>query len=290
MLRAMIGCVAVLLACGAAVAEVTTLSVRYADGDVALEGFLALPEGATEAAAQTLPGVLVIHEWWGLGDYAKGRAKQLAERGYVAFAADMYGQGKVTEHPDQAGEWAKAITANREAFRKRAQLGLEVLAQQQMVDPARLAAIGYCFGGATVFELAYSGADVRAVVGFHGSLPTPAEGDVANIKATILACHGANDPMVSDDKVAAFVSAMKQAQGVDWMLIQYGGAMHSFTVPGAESRNIPGIAYNAAADERSWSHAMLLLSEKLAAPAAPAAPADAAPTDAAQDPAPQPTE
>jgi len=177
----------------AAQAKVITQSVAYQHDNVTLEGYLAFDDSIKGKR----PGVLVVHEWWGLNDYARKRAAQLAGMGYVAFAVDMYGKGKVTSHPNEAGEWMKEITSNVETWGRRAMAGLQVLEKDPRTDPNRIAAIGYCFGGATVQQLAYSGANLRGVVSFHGS-PLPPTGDQAKkVKAKILICHGAADPMTN---------------------------------------------------------------------------------------------
>ena len=197
------------------------------------------------------PGILVVHEWWGLNDYVKSRVRQLAELGYVAFALDMYGRDKVTDHPKQASEWMKTVTANGDFWRERAIAGLAVLKSEERTDAARVAAIGYCFGGATVQQVAYSGARVRGVVSFHGALIAPPEGAASRVKAQILICHGASDPMNPPDRVQAYVTAM-DASGLGWQMNVYGGARHGFTNPGANRYGLGALGYNRDADERSW--------------------------------------
>lgn len=230
-------------------AKVVTKTVQYSDGDVALEGHLAWDDSIDGKR----PGVLVVHEWWGLNDYARGRAEQLAKMGYVAFALDMYGKGKVTEHPQEAGQWAGMIQKNVDAWQKRALAGLEMLKQHEMVDKRRLAAIGYCFGGATVCQLAYSGAPLRGVVSFHGSLPAPAAGDADQIKAKLLICHGAVDPFIPEERIDEFQDALEKA-GADWQMIYYAGAKHGFTNPAADGKGLSGLGYDKKADTRSWQH------------------------------------
>lgn len=237
----------VLLLGGAARAEVQTKAIEYKDSDVPLRGYLAWDDSAQGPR----PGVIVVHEWWGLNDYARKRAEQLAGMGYVAFAVDMYGDDKVTEHGNQAQEWMQQITANIEAWRRRALLGLDLLRKQDQVNPQKVAAIGYCFGGATVMEMAYSGADLAGVVSFHGSLPPATPEDLGRIKARILVEHGGSDSFVPPERVAKFQDALNQA-GADWRMVINGGAKHSFTNPGADSYGIDGLAYNAEADRRSW--------------------------------------
>ncbi len=231
-------------------AEIRTETVTYEHGGTELEGFLAYDDAFTEPRA----GVLVVHEWWGLNDHARNRAKMLAELGYVAFALDMYGGGKSTVNPAQAKHWSGQFKGS-EMMRARARAGLKVLKAHQRVDPQRVAAIGYCFGGTTVLQLAYGGEDIKGVVSFHGSLPLPGQEDYApgRVKAAILVCHGAEDAFIDGDHVIAFQRAMGQL-GADWQLIVYGGAQHSFTNPDADVMGVDGIRYDLRADQRSWKH------------------------------------
>ena len=228
-------------------AEVQTKVVPYTHDGEALEGFLAWDD----AAEGKRPGVLVVHEWWGLNDYARGRARQLAQLGYVAFALDMYGKGKVTEHPKQAGEWAGTIRRNQDAWRARAMAGLSVLQEQPQVDAGRMAAIGYCFGGSTVLQLAYGGAALAGVVSFHGSLPAATAEQARQIEASLVVCHGAADGFVPRAQIDAFRASL-EAGDVDWVFVEYAGAKHSFTNPGADAIGIDGIKYDKHADTRSW--------------------------------------
>ena len=237
-------------------AKIQTKAIPYQHGEVQLEGFLAWDDSGSGQR----PGVLVVHEWWGLNDYARQRAQKLAELGYVAFAVDMYGVGKVTNHPDQAGAWMKEIQANVNLWQTRAIKGLAVLRSQEMVDINRIGAIGYCFGGATVVELVYSGADVRGVVSFHGSLPLPDSKSSHQTKAKLLLAHGNVDPFVKEEHVRKFRSALDKAQ-MDWQMIIYAGAKHSFTNPGADAHGIDALQYNEAADRRSWNHMQLFFDE-----------------------------
>lgn len=231
-----------------AMAEVRSAPVAYTDGGDKLTGYLYW----NDAIEGKRPGVLVVHEWWGLNDYARRRAEMLAELGYVAFAVDMYGGDKVTSHPAQAGEWMKATVSNLDGWRRRAQKGLEKLSSLAITDTDRLAAIGYCFGGATVMQLAYAGADLDAVVSFHGSLPLPkAQSEAAGFKGRVLIEHGNDDAFVPQEKVDAFKSAMNEA-GVDLVFNGYDGARHSFTNPDAGNFGIDNLKYDEAADEASW--------------------------------------
>lgn len=238
-------------------AAVRTKTIEYRDGGTTLKGVLAWDD----ATSGKRPGVLVVHEWWGLNDYAKSRASKLAEEGYVAFALDMYGDDKVTSHGNQAGEWMKAITSNIGAWRSRANAGLAVLKSQPQVDAGKVAAIGYCFGGATVMQMAYAGADVKAVVSFHGSLP-PAPDDVTSIKPRVLVAHGRDDAFIPAERVDAFQKGLDRV-GADWEMTIYSGTRHAFTNPDAGSYGIENLAYNPVADERSWAAMMKLFGEVL---------------------------
>ncbi len=240
-------CAAALLAGTAARAELKTATVEYRQGDTVLEGYVAYDT----AGPARRPGILVVPDWLGVEGYAKHRAEQLAALGYVAFAADVYGKGQRPADSKQAGALAGRLKGDRPLLRARVQAGLAELRKLPQVDPAKVAAIGYCFGGTTVLELARSGADVAGVVTFHGGLDTPTPADARNIKAKVLVLHGADDPYVPPEQVKAFEDEMRAA-GVDWQLVKYSGAVHSFTRPDAGSDNSKGAAYNARADRRSW--------------------------------------
>lgn len=251
MLRFLLAAVAMGLSASTTVAQATpgveTRTVTYQDDGVTFRGYLAKPQ----AARGELPGVLVVHEWWGLNDYVKRRARQLAELGYVAFAADMYGGGKTTDDPKQAGQWAGALYNDRKELRDRAEAGLEVLADLPGVDEDRLAAIGYCFGGTVAIELAYEEDDLDGVVSFHGS-PKPALDEDDDIEARILVLHGDDDPTVSDADLKAFTDSL-DARHADYRVIRYEGAKHGFTNPAAADAGMDAVAYNREADEQSWA-------------------------------------
>ena len=246
----------VLLACSPALAGIVTKAVAYKHGDVELEGFLAY----NSSLEGKLPGVLVVHEWWGLNDYARMRAEQLAKLGYVAFALDMYGKGVNTIDPQEAGRLADRFRG-KPLMAERARAGLEVLLKQEKVDKNRVAAIGFCFGGTTVLELAYSGADLKGVVSFHGNPTVPA--DASKIRAAVLVLHGADDFFVSDEDIKKFQDAMREGK-VDWTMVCYGGAVHAFTNPDADKAGIKGVAYQEKAARRSWKHMQVFFDEILA--------------------------
>jgi dienelactone hydrolase len=230
--------------------------VEYKQADTVLEGYLAEPTSGSDKR----PGVVVVHDWMGPGRFPTAIADRLAQMGYVAFAADIYGKGVRPTTPREAGELAGKYKADRPLLRARVLAALDVLKRNENVDPKRIAAIGYCFGGTTVLELARSGADIAGVVSFHGGLETPAPADAKNIKCKVLALHGADDPYVPAKEVAAFEDEMTKA-GVDWQLIKYSGAVHGFTNPEAGHDNSKGAAYNERADKRSWEAMKLFFAE-----------------------------
>jgi len=253
----LIAALAVVVCESTSVAAVQTKTISYKHGAQEFKGFLAWDDASTDKR----PGVLVVHEWWGLNDYARDRAKQLASEGYIAFAADMYGDGKTTEHPEEATKMATTVRQNVDEWRKRATAALDVLKSQPQCDTSKLAAIGYCFGGSTALQLAFSGADLKAVASFHGALPIPSPEQVKNTKATLLICHGAKDSFIPEKTIQEFRAAL-DAGGADWEMDYYAGAEHSFTVKSADSLGIKGMKYNAEADKRSWARMQALLNEK----------------------------
>jgi dienelactone hydrolase len=237
---------ALLLAATAAQAKVITRAVPYRDGAVEMTGFLAYDD-----AKHNAPGVLIVPQWMGLTDYEKGRAQQIAELGYVAFCADIYGGGHVAADVKEAGTLAGKFKGDRSLYRSRLKAALTALRASPTVDPLRCAAIGYCFGGTGVLELARSGADVLGVVSFHGGLDSPTPADGKNIKAKVLILHGADDPFTSKADITALEKELKDG-GVDYQLVFYSGAVHAFTQPMAGSDPSQGVAYNERADKRSW--------------------------------------
>lgn len=232
-------------------------TVEYSEGETTLEGFHVYDD----AIDGERPGVLIIHQWTGLTDYEKGRARQLAEMGYNVFAADIYGKG-IRPQPPEAGKFAGKYKGDRDLYRARLMAGLEVLRKDSRTDGSRIAAIGYCFGGTGVLEIARSGADIAGVVSFHGGLAA-GEGKQApkgGVKSLILVCHGIDDPYVPESEISGFEKEMNTA-GVDWQFIGYSGAVHSFTQKMAGDDNSKGAAYNAAADRRSWQHMKVFFDE-----------------------------
>jgi dienelactone hydrolase len=203
------------------------------------------------------PGVVVVHEWWGLNDYAKRRARDLAELGYSALAIDMYGEGKNPEHPKDAKAFMQAATNDADAASKRFAAGLDLLKKQKQTDPNKIAAIGYCFGGAVVLIAARQGVPLAGVVSFHGALATKTPATPGSVKAKILVEHGALDSMITQDHVTAFKSEMDKA-GADYQFVSLDGAKHGFSNPDADrlshgEHGGPDIGYNKAADESSWA-------------------------------------
>lgn len=224
----------------------------YQDGEVGLRGLLERP------AAPNGRAVLVVHEAPGLGDNARRRTRMLAELGYLALAADLYGGGRTFEGTDAMD----ALRADTGLFRRRVRAGLDALTAIEGTAPARTAAIGYCFGGLAVLELARSGAPLAAVVSFHGLLRTPEPARPGGIGAKVLACTGARDPLVPLDDVDAFSREMDGA-GADWQLIVYGRALHSFTNRNVAGGADPRMDYDPSADRQSWAAALLFLDEAL---------------------------
>lgn len=213
-----------------------------------------------EAATQPAPGVLVFPDAFGLAGHARERAQRLAQLGYVALAADLHGEGAVYEDVASMRAHLQPLFENRADWRARAQAALTALQAQPQVDAQRLAAIGFCFGGATCLELARCGAPLKAIVGFHAGVLAPLPGDEQKIRAKVLLCQGADDPLIRKENMAAVEDELRRDQ-VDWQLIRYGNTVHSFTNLDAASRQSPAMAYNADADRRSWAAMRGLLAE-----------------------------
>jgi dienelactone hydrolase len=236
--------------------------VTYRAGDATLRGYLAVDTSKQGKR----PGVLVVHEWWGLNDYIKRRARMLAELGYGALAVDMYGDGKVADNPGDAGALMNGVLGNMKAGEARLEAAYELLASRPEVDGSRIAAIGYCFGGAVVLHAARSGMPLRGVVSFHGALGSFHKPAPGTVKAKILVCHGAADSLVSKDEIAAFKQEMDHAKA-DYRFVDYPNAKHSFTNPDATENGkrygIP-LGYDAEADRRSWQDMTEFLARVLA--------------------------
>ncbi|MBI5863317.1 MAG: dienelactone hydrolase family protein [Planctomycetes bacterium] len=251
------GVVMVLVSLAAAArAEIVTRSIEYKIGDKTFEGYLAYDDKVKDPQ----PGVLLVHEWWGVTEHTKNVTRQVAAMGYVAFAIDMYGKGVVAENTERAGELSGQFAKNDVLRRERAKAGYDVFVKMPQVDKKRVAAIGFCFGGTTVLHMAYSGLDIAGVVSFHGALVPPGEADLKNIKARILVLHGAADPLVPAEQVQKFQEGVAKAKA-DWQMVYYGGAGHSFTNPESVKLGMEGVGYNAPADARSRQHMKVFFDE-----------------------------
>jgi len=225
-------------------------AVEYSAQGAVMRGYLAYDENIKDKR----PGVLVVHEWWGLVDYSRKRARMLAELGYTAFAVDMYGDGKVAVHPDDAQKFSSEFLKSPDVANARFMAAMDFLKQQPTVDPNRIAAVGYCFGGGVVLNMARQGLDLKGVASFHGSLAAVKPAQPGGIKAKILVLNGADDKFVTSEQIETFKQEMKSA-GADFQFISYPGAIHSFTNPEADAYgkkfNLP-LGYNADADKQSW--------------------------------------
>jgi dienelactone hydrolase len=242
-------------------AQVKLDPVEYKQGDTILEGYIAYDAGVKEPR----PGVVIVHDWMGVGDYVKMRAEQLVKLGYVAFVADIYGKGVHPKDAQEASQLAGKYRGDRALLRARADAAVKELKKHNVVDVNRIGAMGYCFGGGTVLELARSGEDLAGVVSFHGNLDTPNPDDGKNIKCKVLVLHGADDPFVQAKDVQAFQEEMRKA-GVDWQFVAFGGAVHAFTQKGAGNDPGKGAAYNARADARSFEEMVRFWKEAFGPP------------------------
>jgi dienelactone hydrolase len=241
-----------------ATAALKSEKVTYQQGTTTLQGYLVY-EDSSQAQR---PGVLVVHEWWGLNDYAKKRAEELAKVGYIALAVDMFGEGKTTTHPKEAGEWATAVRQNKQLGKDRFLAGYEMLRKHPLTRKDQVAAIGYCFGGSVVLTMAQEGADLKGVASFHGALPQE-KIEPGKVRAKVLVCHGADDPLVPKEQILQYQDNLRTS-GADWQFMAYGGAKHSFTVPEADKVGVPALGYNKNADQRSWKLLLSFLEEVFA--------------------------
>jgi dienelactone hydrolase len=251
------------LGSAAAQAAVQGKEVSYQANGTTLKGYIAYDD----AIKGKRPGVLVVHEWWGQNEYARKRARMLAELGYTALAVDMYGDGRVADNPDDAGKLAAEVSKDKPMAKARFEAGMQLLRKQETVDANEIAAFGYCFGGGVVLNMARIGEDLKGVASFHGGLGTDSPAQPGKIKARIISFSGDADPMIAADKVAGFKQEMEHA-GVNFRVVTYPGAKHAFTNPDADELgkkfNMP-IAYNAEADKDSWEQAKVFLSVVFAA-------------------------
>jgi dienelactone hydrolase len=224
--------------------------VEYISEGTILKGFLVYDQKIEGLR----PGVLVVHEWWGHNDYARKRARMLAELGYTALAVDMYGDGKKANHPEDAQKFAGAVFSNVKTGEDRFLAAYNFLKDQESVDSSKIGAVGYCFGGAVVLHMARIGIDLKVVASFHGGIQAITPAEEGKVKPFILVCNGADDPFVTQEQIAAFKKEMEDAK-VQYEFVNYEGAIHSFTSPAADSLgkkfNMP-FAYNEKADKESW--------------------------------------
>jgi dienelactone hydrolase len=241
----------------AAAADVKTEEVTYSSNGTELKGYLALPAKTDKP----VPGVLVVHEWWGHNDYVRERAEMLAKLGYAAFALDMYGGGKSTEHPDDAQKFMKEAMANMDEAVKRFEAAKKLLEEHAATNAEEIAAIGYCFGGGVVLNMARRGMDLDAVAAFHaGSLTSDKPLKKGEFEGVVMVAHGAADPFVAEGSVDKLKKEMTDA-GVDLRFFSYEGAKHAFTNPAADTKKMDALAYDKEADEKSWAELEKLLAE-----------------------------
>ena len=233
-----------------AYAEIISKEIDYKQGDTIMKGMLAYDD----AIKGKRPGVLIVHEWWGHNKHARDKAVMLAKEGYVAFAVDMYGNRKNAEHPDDAGKFSSAVAGNMPLAKARFIAAMDTLKAQPYVESEQLAAMGYCFGGGVVLNMARMGVELKGVSSFHGSIATKNPAKKGDIKTRIRVFNGADDPFVKAEQITALKQEMENA-GVDFEFVNYAGAKHSFTNPDADATgkkfNLP-LEYNAAADKDSW--------------------------------------
>lgn len=250
---------ALMLIVSASHAAIQEREVTYSANGTTLNGYIAYDD----VIKGKRPGILVVHEWWGHNDYARRRAHMLAEQGYTALAVDMYGDGKQAHHPDDAKKFATEVSQNAALGRARFEAALELIKKEKTVDAASIGAIGYCFGGSVVLNMARAGEPLKAVASFHGGLGAQLAAEQGKVKARIASFTGEDDPMIPAAQVAAFRQEMEKA-GVNYKAVTYPGATHAFTNPAADELgrkfNLP-LAYNAKADKASWDEAMTFLAD-----------------------------
>lgn len=257
-MRTLIAAIFLFLSSGAG-AVVQGKEVTYSNNGETLKGYIAYDD----AIKGKRPGMLVVHEWWGHNEYARKRARMLAQLGYTALALDMYGDGMQARHPEEAGKFASEVAKNLPLAKARFESAMKFLKEQPTVDPDNIAALGYCFGGSVVLQMARLGEDLKGVASFHGGLSTETPAQQGKVKARIISFTGADDPMIPPEQVAAFKREMEQA-GVDYKVVVFPGVKHSFTNPAADENgrkfNLP-LAYDAAADKQSWEETREFLAE-----------------------------
>ena len=248
-----------LAAVSASHAAIQEREVTYSANGTALKGYIAYDD----AIKGKRPGILVVHEWWGHNDYARRRAYMLAVNGYTALAVDMYGDGKQAHHPDDADKFSKDVYQNAALGRARFNAALKLIKKEKTVNAAKIAAIGYCFGGSVVLDMARAGLPLKAVASFHGGLGTGQPAKQGKVKARIISFTGEDDPMIPAVQVEAFRDEMKKA-GVYYKVVTYPGATHAFTNPAADELgkkfNLP-LAYNATADKASWDDGLAFIAD-----------------------------
>ncbi|MBT3647801.1 MAG: dienelactone hydrolase family protein [Flavobacteriales bacterium] len=240
-------------------ASIVGEEIMYEGDSITMKGYLAYDKNATDKR----PGIIVVHEWWGHNDHSRNSALKLAEAGYVAFALDMYGDGRQADHPEDAGSFAGAVMQNFDGAKERFNAAVETLKKSEHCDNANIGAIGYCFGGGVVLNMARQGAELNAVATFHGSIGPIEAATPGSVNARILVMNGADDPFVSAEAIESFKDEMDSA-GVTYEFVNYPGAVHAFTNPGAtekgEKFDLP-LAYNKEVDEESWTKLLEFLSQ-----------------------------
>ncbi len=258
-MKTLIFFIGLMFASAAAFAAVQGREVSYSANGTTLKGYVAYDD----AIKGKRPGILVIHEWWGHNEYARRRARMLAEQGYTALAVDMYGDGKQAHHPDDAGKFASEVSKNAALAKARFDAAYNLISKEDTVDAGKIGAVGYCFGGSVALNMARIGEPLKVVVSFHGGLGTDHPAEAGKVKARIASFTGEDDPMIPAAQVAAFRQEMDKA-GVSYKVVTYPGAKHAFTNPDADKYGqefkLP-LAYNAAADKASWDEGLAFLAD-----------------------------